>query len=97
MIEAAKRYLEQGLSVIPTGKDKSPTIKTWAGYQTQAMNLEEAQELFKGAQAIAVLAGTASQGLEVVDVDTKNDLTGTLGKTCCSCCRITWSPSSTRL
>ena len=80
MIEAAKRYLEQGLSVIPTGKDKSPTIKTWAGYQTQAMNLEEAQELFKGAQAIAVLAGTASQGLEVVDVDTKNDLTGTLGE-----------------
>jgi hypothetical protein len=79
MIEAAKRYLEQGLSVIPTGKDKSPTIKTWKEYQSQAMNLEEAQELFKGAQAIAVLAGTASQGLEVVDVDTKNDLTGTLG------------------
>jgi hypothetical protein len=79
MIEAAKRYLEQGLSVIPTGKDKSPTIKTWKEYQTQAMKLEEAQELFKGAQAIAVLGGTASQGLEVVDVDTKNDLTGTLG------------------
>ena len=79
MIEAAKRYLEQGLSVIPTGKDKSPTIKTWKEYQTQAMKLEEAQELFKGAQAIAVLGGTASQGLEVVDVDTKNDLIGTLG------------------
>jgi hypothetical protein len=79
MIEAAKRYLEQGLSVIPTGRDKSPTIKTWKEYQTQAMKLEEAQELFKGAQAIAVLGGTASQGLEVVDVDTKNDLTGTLG------------------
>lgn len=79
MIEAAKRYLEQGLSVIPTGKDKSPTLKTWKEYQTQAMKLEEAQELFKGAQAIAVLGGTASQGLEIVDVDTKNDLTGTLG------------------
>ena len=77
--EAAKEYLEQGISVIPVNTTKVPALLGWKDYQEQAMPLEDVARLFSTAPGIAVIAGKVSKGLEVIDVDTKNDLTGSLG------------------
>jgi len=77
--EAAKEYLEQGISVIPVNTTKVPALPGWKDYQEQAMPLEDVARLFSTAPGIAVIAGKVSKGLEVIDVDTKNDLTGSLG------------------
>jgi len=77
--EAAREYLEQGISVIPVNTTKVPALPGWKTYQEQAMPLEDVARLFSTAPGIAVIAGKVSKGLEVIDVDTKNDLTGSLG------------------
>lgn len=77
--EAAKEYLEQGISVIPVNTTKVPALPGWKAYQEQAIPLEDVARLFSTAPGIAVIAGKVSKGLEVIDVDTKNDLTGSLG------------------
>jgi len=73
----AKQYLSWGLSVIPTREDKRPTL-SWKPYQTEKLKPEEADKVFNGAEGIAIITGKVSGGLEVVDVDTKHDTTGTL-------------------
>lgn len=73
----AKQYLSWGLSVIPTTEDKRPTI-SWKPYQTEKLEPQEADKVFNGAKGIAIITGKVSGGLEVVDVDTKHDNTGTL-------------------
>lgn len=77
--EAAKEYLEQGISVIPVNTTKVPALPGWKAYQEQAIPLEDVARLFSTAPGIAVIAGKVSKGLEIIDVDTKNDLTGSLG------------------
>ena len=73
----AKQYLSWGLSVIPTREDKRPTI-SWKPYQTERLQPEEADKVFDGVKGIAIITGEVSGNLEVVDVDTKHDTTGTL-------------------
>lgn len=73
----AKQYLSWGLSVIPTKEDKTPTI-SWKPYQANRMELKEVDRVFNGVKGIAIITGKVSGGLEVVDVDTKHDSTGTL-------------------
>lgn len=73
----AKQYLSLGLSVIPTKKDKTPTI-SWKPYQQQRLSTEEAERFFSRAEGIAIITGAVSGSLEVIDVDTKHDKTGTL-------------------
>jgi replicative DNA helicase len=80
MQETAAEYLQQGISVIPVNTTKQPTVPSWSKYQKQALSLEEAAQVFSQAQGIAVIAGKVSKGLEVIDIDTKNDLTGSLGQ-----------------
>lgn len=87
MIKAAKYYLENGISVIPTGQTKSPhkTISTWTPYQTRLMTNEEVDKLFVGASGIATIGGMVSGGRVHIDFDTKYDLTGTLYEDFCKC------------
>ncbi len=64
--------LEKGLSIIPV-KDKIPTI-AWKEFQTRLPRPGELS--YNG--SIALICGPVSGNVEVIDVDVKNDLTGTL-------------------
>ena len=77
IVEAAKKYSEAGLSVIPVRKDKRPAC-SWKKFQTSRVMPEEVAKLFEGKEAIGVLCGEISNGMEVVDVDVKADPTGRL-------------------
>ena len=79
IINTAKENLTAGLSVIPTQEGKK-SILSWKPYQTKRMTEEEVDRLFTPANVIGlgIICGAISGGLEVIDVDTKHDTTGTL-------------------
>lgn len=78
--DKAKEYLKAQLSVIPTKEDKLPALPTWKQYQSQRIKEDEVEGLFTGAnvKGLAIICGAISGGLEVIDVDTKHDTTGSL-------------------
>jgi replicative DNA helicase len=78
--DKAKEYLKAQLSVIPTKEDKLPALPTWKPYQSQRIKEEEVESFFTGAnvKGLAIICGAISGGLEVIDVDTKHDTTGSL-------------------
>jgi len=80
LIDKAKEYLKAQLSVIPTKEDKLPALTSWKPYQTSRIKEEEVDSLFNGAnvKGLAIVCGAISGGLEVIDVDTKHDTTGSL-------------------
>lgn len=80
LIDKAKEYLKAQLSVIPTKENKVPALKEWKPYQSQRIKEEEVEGLFTGAnvKGLGIVCGAISRGLEVIDVDTKHDTTGTL-------------------
>ena len=78
IIQKAKEYSKAGISVIPTTEDKRPALKEWTSYQSNIMTEEEIDRLFTGAVGIGIVCGKVSGDLEVIDVDTKHDTTGTL-------------------
>lgn len=77
MVKEAKEYLGEGISVIPV-KDKVCTLNKWQQYQTNMMSLSMAEAVFKDAVGIATIGGKVSGNLEIIDVDTKYDITGHL-------------------
>lgn len=78
--DKAKEYLKAQLSVIPTKEDKLPALPTWKPYQSQRIKEDEVETLFSGdnVKGLAIICGAISGGLEVIDVDTKHDTTGSL-------------------
>jgi len=76
----AKEYLKAQLSVIPTKEDKLPALPSWKPYQSKRIAEDEVEALFSGAnvKGLAIICGAISGGLEVIDVDTKHDTTGSL-------------------
>lgn len=76
----ATEYLKTGLSVIPTKEDKLPALNTWKLYQTERIKIEEVERLFSrgDVKGLAIICGAISGSLEVIDVDTKHDTTGSL-------------------
>lgn len=78
--DKAKEYLKAQLSVIPTKEDKRPALPTWTPYQSQRIKEDEVEALFSGSnvKGLAIICGAISGGLEVIDVDTKHDTTGSL-------------------
>lgn len=78
MIKEAIAYLEKGISVIPVNKLKVPTIKSWTKFQNELMSIDEAEEYFAEAVGIATIGGKVSGGREMIDIDCKYDLTGSL-------------------
>jgi P4 family phage/plasmid primase-like protien len=68
--EAARRYTEEGLHVIPIWGDgsKTPALETWAEFQTRPARPNELEQWFEGREdrGIAIIGGN---GLEVLDVD----------------------------
>jgi len=79
LIEKAKEYLKADLSVLPT-EGKVPAINSWKAYQSQRIKEEEVEAIFNKANltGLGIICGAISGGLEVIDVDTKNDPTGSL-------------------
>lgn len=77
--DKAKEYLSYQLSVIPTREDKTPT-RPWATYQSNRLQEAEVDNVFSGAnvKGVAIICGNISGGLEVIDVDCKYDITGSL-------------------
>ena len=78
IIQKAKEYSRAGVSIIPTTADKRPALREWTSYQSNIMTEEEIDTLFTGAVGLGIVCGKVSGGLEVIDVDTKHDTTGTL-------------------
>jgi hypothetical protein len=74
MFEAALKYFHAGLSVIALKEDKRP-LGHWTANQTA---LIEPTDKFKKAPGLGVVCGPVSGNLEVIDIDCKYDLTGTL-------------------
>lgn len=79
MLTAAKFYASQGYSVIPTGDNKR-SILQWKEFQSTLPTTQQLTAQFNHPKAVglAVICGSVSGNLEVIDVDTKYDLTGTL-------------------
>ena len=80
--ETAREYLEYNLSVIPTKEDKVPALPSWKKYQETKLNIDELYNLFNKdtTKGLGIVCGKVSGGLEVIDVDTKYDITGNLWK-----------------
>jgi hypothetical protein len=79
LLIAAYEYINKGICVIPTNDNKIPCTE-WKKYQDQLITIEEAEEGFElpYAKTLSVVCGKSSGNLEVIDIDTKYDLTGNL-------------------
>lgn len=79
MIKSSIKYRECGISTIATDANKR-SVMQWKRYQEQIGTDDELQSMFDHpkAQGLAIVCGGVSGGLEVIDVDCKYDLTGTL-------------------
>jgi hypothetical protein len=75
----ANEYIKYGLSPIPVNGEKQPTTK-WKPFQEQIMPVSETGKYFNQYQVegIAIVCGPVSGNLEVIDVDSKYDRSGTL-------------------
>lgn len=72
MIEAANSYHASGLSVISVNENKEATTKGWNTTRT------EPNGQFRYAKNLAIVCGAISGGIEMIDIDCKYDITGTL-------------------
>jgi hypothetical protein len=79
LLIAAYEYINNGICVIPTNENKIPCFE-WKKYQDRLITIEEAEEGFElpYAKTLSVVCGKSSKNLEVIDIDTKYDLTGKL-------------------
>jgi hypothetical protein len=79
LIRAALAYQALGFSVVPVRADKS-SMGGWREYQQRIISVTEIQRRFgwRSTDGIAIVCGRISSNLEIIDVDTKNDLSGRL-------------------
>jgi hypothetical protein len=79
LLKAATALTKKGLSVIATDANKRAVL-SWKKYQSYLPTDSELQEQFSHpkAKGIAVICGAVSKNLEIIDVDCKYDLTGSL-------------------
>lgn len=73
IVKAAKKYIEQGYSVIPVDRLKQPLMKTWGKYQIAPMDVKDVEKHFKNAYGVAMLMG-GSKSLVCIDFDLKYSL-----------------------
>jgi hypothetical protein len=79
LYKAAQQYISNGICVISTNNLKIAFL-AWKQYQDRLITVDEASAFFNDdrAEALAVICGKSSGNLEVIDVDCKYDLTGSL-------------------
>lgn len=69
LLETALSYRQAGRSVIPTGKDKRPTIKQWKPFQSTIPDESKLKAWFPKNKHIAIITGRVSGNLEIIDFD----------------------------
>ena len=74
-----KNYFANKLSIIPCKDDKRPAM-AWKRYQEELPRWEYMEPKFSQFPNVALVCGKVSGGIEVIDVDCKYDLTGSLMK-----------------
>ncbi len=79
LLHYAKKYKDLGLSVFPVDVFKQ-SIGSWKEFQSRLMTDQEIISAFSKPSVfgIAIICGKVSGGLEVLDIDSKYDLTGKL-------------------
>lgn len=81
MIETARQYMAAGLTVIGVNSEKEP-VYPWTQFRdgTTPLTDDHLVEMFVNRRAthIGIICGPVSGGLEVIDVDAKNDPTDTI-------------------
>ena len=78
LIRSAQTFLNSGLSILPITETKQPAITSWRNYQTQLATIDDLTYSLGNAFGIAVIGGNVSGQVEVIDIDSKYDLTGTM-------------------
>jgi hypothetical protein len=68
-LKAALSYLSAGRSVIPTGGDKIPVIRSWRQYQERLPTKVEVRSWFRANHSVAVIGGKVSGNLLMIDQD----------------------------
>ncbi|MDF2191385.1 bifunctional DNA primase/polymerase [Paraflavitalea sp. CAU 1676] len=88
LFNAGCAYLDRGYSIVVVNSGKEP-IHKWSKYQTRRMSKSTLKRLLNrpSAYGIAIVCGLVSNGIEVLDIDQKNDPQSTLftrywGKLC---------------
>jgi putative DNA primase/helicase len=85
---AALDYSAAGFATLPVNTAKRPTVEAWTHYQHTKPNQSEISNWFNGSKpettGLAIIAGKVSGCLEVLDIDCKYDLTGSLMEDFCS-------------
>ena len=71
LYSAAVRYLEGGLSLIPTDPRTKVPVTPWKNYQTRPPTIEELTGWFitESFRGLGIVCGAASGGLEILDFD----------------------------
>lgn len=79
LLATAKAFVKTGISVIATDQNKI-AVQQWKKFQSTLPANNELESMFSHRKAvgIAIICGTISGNLELVDVDSKYDLEGTL-------------------
>jgi hypothetical protein len=79
MLKSAKFYVQNECSIIATGDNKR-AIMPWKEYQNRIATIDELKVQFEHdkCKGLAVICGQVSSNLEVIDVDLKYDISGTL-------------------
>lgn len=72
--EIIKKYLNSGLSVLPTNgtngnSPKAPAIHSWAIFQQKRMFESEVPSLFENAGGVGIIGGKISGNLTIIDFD----------------------------
>ena len=75
MIEIAQAYAKNGLSVIPADPEtKYTTLPAWKPWMSVRMSARQIEHTFKDAPGIAIIAGTVSGNLLMIDFDNAGEL-----------------------
>lgn len=77
LIDTARTYTGDGISITLTD-DRKVSVGSWKDFQSRLITDKEIIERANKASGIAIICGSISGGLEVVDIDLKYDITGTL-------------------
>ena len=69
LLQVALSYRQAGRSIIPTGKNKRPTIEEWKSFQSTIPDESKLKAWFPKNKYLAIVAGGVSGNLETIDFD----------------------------
>ncbi len=85
--QAALAYSDDGFATLPVKSNKRPDLDAWACFQKTKPSKSVIRGWFNGTKprttGLAIISGKVSGNIEVIDVDCKCDLTGSLMEDFC--------------